>query len=477
MVSTNGINWTAPIYEYAFQLNAITFGNGVWVAAGINYSTPAGAIATSLDASHWTNAVSGTANGLNSVVFGNGRFVIVGNSGTILTSINGTTWARPNSNTSNSLAGVTYGNGMYVAVGLGGTIVTSSNGSTWTKQIGDSFNYYQYPMYGAAYGAGLYVVVGNAGTIFTSSDGVKWNRPSSPGVTRNLGKIIYAKGLFVAGGGAISPDGINWSQQNAGGPGIAFGNGLFVTVGTGNAAVISADGTNWSAKTFSDHNTIEFWNSVAFGKNTFVAVGALGLVEVSNDGTNWTGYPVTSSLVIKDVAYGNNTFVAVSDKGMLYSTSGTNWTDPRPPGLTNLVFLSVAFGNGEFVATGYTSQYNNMIIVTSPDGIHWTRQFSDVEVHYASISYVNRTFFIVGGAGEMVQSGPVVSIDQLQRSGDGSVALSIASPIGQGFHVQASSDLISWSNIFAATNTQPTNQFFDTTATNFPGRYYRTVWP
>jgi hypothetical protein len=74
---------------------------------------------------NWTRRTSGTYYSLNAVTYGNGLFVAVGNGGTILTSPDGVNWTRRTSGTSDWLSGVTYGNGTFVAVGSGGIILTS----------------------------------------------------------------------------------------------------------------------------------------------------------------------------------------------------------------------------------------------------------------------------------------------------------------------------------------------------------------
>jgi len=73
----------------------------------------------------WTKRTSGTKNHLVDVTYGNGIFVAVGLNGTILTSRDGVKWTKRVSGTKSDLGGVTYGNGTFVAVGEDGTILTS----------------------------------------------------------------------------------------------------------------------------------------------------------------------------------------------------------------------------------------------------------------------------------------------------------------------------------------------------------------
>ncbi|MER3480299.1 MAG: hypothetical protein C4327_07400 [Meiothermus sp.] len=71
----------------------------------------------------WTAQTSGTTNDLIGVTYGNGIFVAVGLNGTLLTSPDGVEWTGRYSDS--DLKGITYGNGTFVAVGQNGTILTS----------------------------------------------------------------------------------------------------------------------------------------------------------------------------------------------------------------------------------------------------------------------------------------------------------------------------------------------------------------
>jgi hypothetical protein len=107
-----------------------------------------------------------------------------------------------------------------------------------------------------------------------------------------------------------SPDGISWSTNDAGVPlaGIAFGDGLFVAVGTSGAIVTSDDGELWTRR---DLGTIGPLFGVGYGAGIYVAVGS-GIVS-SRDGTNWVMRPISTTSVLRSVAYGDWSFVAVGD--------------------------------------------------------------------------------------------------------------------------------------------------------------------
>ena len=76
MTSPDGVNWTVHVHGFASQWNAITFGNGTFVAIG---SYGSGQVLISTDGANWS-LVTGTASGVSwaAVTYGNGRFVAVG---------------------------------------------------------------------------------------------------------------------------------------------------------------------------------------------------------------------------------------------------------------------------------------------------------------------------------------------------------------------------------------------------------------
>jgi hypothetical protein len=73
------------------------------------------------------------------------------------------------------------------------------------------------------------------------------------------------------------------------------------------------------------------------------------------------------------VAYGNGLFVAVGPYGtILTSPDGVSWT--RRTSGTSSWLSGVTYGNGLFVAVGMSGT-----ILTSPDGVTWTARTSGTE--------------------------------------------------------------------------------------------------
>ena len=140
--------------------------------------------------------------------------------------------------------------------------------------------------------------------------------------------------------------------------------------------------------------------------------GLIGLI-VMCQGAAWADYldtwhwrnPLPQGHTLLSVAYGNNTFVAVSDNGtILTSSDGIAWS--KRTSHTARALNSVTYGGGIFVAVG---NYNT--VVTSPDGITWTTRDPGIPPHppvppqtvgdprtvtLTGVSYGNGTFVAVG---------------------------------------------------------------------------------
>jgi hypothetical protein len=303
---------------------------------------------------NWTIRKSQTAKGLLGVTFGNGMFVAVGLDGIILTSSDGANWTSMTIDNVSILNGVAYGNGMFLAIGMkknsGGidyaVALTSTDGVRWSE--GDKL-----PGCTSSecvtFGNGVFLVGGvtaapqSGNPLFpmcSSPDGVNWTPVQAPNGIDSVEGIAYGNHLFVAidvsGTIMTSPDGAAWTIQKPGQglsttspyslDGVAYGNNTFVAVGGSgtlinptafyNNGVIltSSDGTNWNNQSSGYQDCIL---GVAFGNQTFVALGSDGVILTSEDGQTWANQQTGLQVDLVSVAYGNNTFVAVGDKGSI----------------------------------------------------------------------------------------------------------------------------------------------------------------
>jgi hypothetical protein len=443
LISTNAQNWES-LQLQGYTLNAICYGNGLFVAVSTFWSSNqfVGALFTSTDATNWVQRDPGTTKGLGGVAYGNGLFVAVGDDivtssdgatwiprlsrtnfvdlvaygngqfvamdvwGSALTSSNGLDWAQQQ--TGYLFSAVTYGTGLFVAVGYG-NIVTSTDGVTWVQQRWPSTDW----MFGIAYGGGQFVAVGEHGTIVSSADGLSWHLRQAGAYS--LRALTFGDDQFVAVGSMVSTstNAVDWVPQSGRYSGcclgdIAYGQGRFVAFGDsygyGYAVsfVTSSSGVIWG-----QYNGPPLPPAVTYGGGQFVAIG-----YTSTDGVNWdwTGgiQPTTNSLFA--ITYANRQFVAVGDSGtIITSVDATNWVQHQSG--TTIRLNGITSGNGLFVAVGgdqpYTMtnyQLTESIILTSTNGVDWVQRNPGTTNVLSAVAYGSGQFVAVGTFGTLLTS-------------------------------------------------------------------------
>jgi hypothetical protein len=241
LTSTDGANWVLRAgATNQVVLHAVTYGSNGFVAVG--EATSSGnsqpAVWVSPDGTSWTSEDVSFANmtfghWLLGVTYGGGLYVAVGGNyttNTVWTSPNGAAWTMRDSHLSNSglnpISSVAYGNGMYVAAGA--WLITSPDGVTWTQQNSSAW----YRLYAMTFSNGRFVGVGPYSRI-TSTNGINWTVGGPPTADYIYG-VTYGDGYYVCLGykPAYTIEGTNWiSQTNSfSGNAIAFGNSVFVAV-------------------------------------------------------------------------------------------------------------------------------------------------------------------------------------------------------------------------------------------------------
>jgi hypothetical protein len=258
------------------------------------------------------------------------------------------------------------------------------------------------------------------GDIF--SKGIKWtSRNGSASI--DLKGVAYGNGIYVTVGQGTSrimtsPDGINWTSRTSPAANnwvsVTYGNGLFVAVsddGGTSHVMTSTDGITWTSRNSAADNT---WESVTYGNGLFVAVadsGSANRVMTSPDGINWTTRSTSSfDNSWEGVTYGNGTFVAVALSGsgnrVMKSSDGLTWSTSSTTGFDNS-WKAVTYGNGLFVAVANNGS-NGGRVMTSPDGTTWTSRISAVDSNtWQAVTYGNGLFVAVGmsnGVGNRVMT-------------------------------------------------------------------------
>lgn len=243
--------------------------------------------------------------------------------------------------------------------------------------------------------------------------------------SRNLNGIAFNGSRFVAVGDAATIFAGSYSYASTSPPGVAawepaisvptaanlsavVASGGFLALGTDGSTMDSPDGLTWTSR-----STIPAagMNAIALGGvsglTTFVAVGNGGAIFRSNDPVNGTWTPVVSNTVnhLFGVSFLNGGFVATGAGGtLLTSPDGINWT-PQVSNVPNTIALrSAAFG---LTPSGFlhVAVGDAGTIVTSADGgITWVPVApAPLAQNLNSVVFGSR-FVAVGQGGKVVYS-------------------------------------------------------------------------
>jgi probable HAF family extracellular repeat protein len=262
-----------------------------------------------LGQSHWEVKQSGTTSSLNAVTFGNGLFVAVGDDGTILTSADGDVWTARSSGTTDRLPAIAFGNGRFVATrtNRGSPAITSLDGINWTPvSLTESTGA---PASSGAsdaitFGGGRFMAVGsvtlNSTEIMASPDGVSFQTvnyaryPAPFYLWEALKSVFFFRGQFYAGTGSggfvSSSDGVSWKYA-----GWVSGN-FIATDELSNVAILgfyqafSIDAAHTFLRTEQPTDRSEiFPGNIRYSPQfTAMCYGAGGFVAVDTKGRTWT---------------------------------------------------------------------------------------------------------------------------------------------------------------------------------------------
>jgi hypothetical protein len=435
LVSSNGLAWSARTSGTTRSLRGITYGDGKWIAVGSR-----GAMITSPDGLNWVAANSGTPDRLETIDFQNGIFVALGENGTTITSTDGTAWTKRNFGTTRDLDGMAVGNGTLVVVGKFGTILTSTNGEVYTAQNAGVTN----DLHGVAFGGGLWVAVGEPGVVLTSSNAVQWTSRAS-GTTNSLKDGTWA-------------------------------NGKWIVVGTRGTVLTSSNGIDWSASTVSPAFDL---NDVAYGNGLYRiagdgAGGANGSLFTSANGTTWSVlYPFIGKN-LRGITFAEDRFVIAANDGMVVTMpSGGNTTfgqrhyqNLRAVARTHGLWVIV--GNFGTILTTAFDPTNNFPWIERP-----SRTFENLH----QVAYLDGKLVAIGNRGTILQSGRFVAQLGVPTLGGGGAQIPFKGVLKQGYRLEASTDLMSWTNLFSFTNTTDQLLLQDTNAAQHSRRFYRAVGP
>jgi hypothetical protein len=391
----------------------IAWGNNIFLAV-----TQAGnGVYTSSNGTAW-NSFSSLGMNATSVTFGNGLFVatginVAGTTYYIKTSTDGTTWSTVYSG-NYGFSDVTYDNGRYVAVGYDSSghksAIYSTDGANWTAVPTANDTWWS----AVAFGNNSYVAVPKSGTpvnykVLQSSDAVDWGYKYTQDYANGVSgltyrSLVFASNRFVAPGDSyvmtydVTNPGWNiYSTVADSWNDIAYGNNTFVAVGESGLIIKSTDAKTWSQSAARGN----IHRAITFGKGYFVegfGNASATYVATSTDGVTWANTTIAGlTNPPTSLAFGKNTFVMSHNSKIMYSSDAKTWTSATP---TVSGITKVAYGGGRFMAVGASKAY------TSTDGITWTATTGVPANNWLGLSYGVNNFVAVSsnGTGNRVMS-------------------------------------------------------------------------
>jgi hypothetical protein len=201
-------------------------------------------------------------------------------------------------------------------------------------------------------------------------------------------------GLFVAGNNTLSsscqtsPDGITWTARTLGTSIQAWDViycaelSLFVMTNsssTTNPFRTSPDGITWTTRTTASAYSVSgiCWSPEL---GIFVACAGAAGALVSSDGTSWTAYSISGSAIGNQrVCWSSELGIFVmtnNANGFFYSNNGTSWTSVSFTSIGTMQSICWSPELGIFVTGGYAASTSTF--ATSPDAINWTVRTSPV---------------------------------------------------------------------------------------------------
>lgn len=366
--SPDGGNWTLHKIAPTFSLGRIAFGAGKFVAASM------GDLSVSEDGVNWralevcrkitcTTILSSAGTRFNDITFVNGQFVVVGEPG-VLVSRDGVHWEKPaitGVDVYSEFESLAYGNGRYVATAVNREIVDKE------------------PLGGA-------ISVGTMAErpeIYTSADGLKWNKvpfEASPGLL--LGPYFINGQFFVTARDAIltSRTGLEWTKhplsaelakQQLFNRSLVHDGHRYVFFGSDETSrhwvrYTSVDGKTWVLDTPPERAL----GKVIYSRGRFLSHGAA--FWTSEDGVQWEQRVQRQASQfagrLDGILYGEAGFVTFGDSGaILTSPDGVCWTKQTTP--TTATLTDGVYGNGRYLIRSLRGD----VLLTSTDARHWTR--------------------------------------------------------------------------------------------------------
>lgn len=165
--------------------------------------------------------------------------------------------------------------------------------------------------------------------------------------------------------------------------GVAYGNGVWVAVGSGGVIITSSDGSTWAQRT---SNIFDNINAVAYGNGRWIAVGNnLQILTSTDNGVTWTSVSppsISGSRNLYAVTYhlASGRWNIGGDACVFNSSSGTSWTVAVDLGASQVSTRSRLWFQGSNVDQNSTAQppvnqriVNNSVVTGALSDVGFTQ--------------------------------------------------------------------------------------------------------
>ncbi len=211
----------------------------------------------------------------------------------------------------------------------------------------------------------------------------------------------------------IDDRGVNWFSQNVVGISglneIKFYDNLFRAVGNGGIFAESFDGRNWMPHQLPTGRNLK---SITSSGTMHVIVGDYGSIFTSGNAYQWEDHSLQqdNNMSLNSVASSGVLFVAVGENAVpvgrtdiVTSPDGISWTR-NDFSVNRSELRSVVWTGTQFVAVGIgrTEEYGYAMIFTSPDGLHWTDR--------SQMNYHSPLLDVIWTGSQIIAVGPGITV-------------------------------------------------------------------
>lgn len=174
---------------------------------------------------------------------------------------------------------------------------------------------------------------------------------------------------------------------------LAYGNGIFVSIGTYGYVSTSYDGTTWSDTEDSNLASQSYWYALTYDGSNFIALTSDGYISTSSDGTSWSAPTQVSNLgnnIWYNIVYDGSKLLALGYNGHISTSTdgGTTWTAATQSSTLNgKHWRGIVYTGTKFVSLSYEGY-----VSTSINGTTWTTPVSATSALGSNNSWFNLAY-------------------------------------------------------------------------------------